>query len=198
MPWNNDRDEALALIVYHGCDGNSANSIAGGSVDLAHCKTFTDFGKGFYTTTNLRQAKNWANARCRMLAAAAKRAAKRAGAPPPPPPTFVASIVRFEIDRAQLSKLEDLCFVWENAYPSDYWELISWCRTPPQRWHYGSNKYYDTVYGPVSLWPQTLVIKDCDQISFHTDAAITLLNGSSRTVSEQVQNSAPTFPLFPP
>lgn len=27
------------------------------------------------------------------------------------------------------------------------------------------------VYGPVTLWPQRLVIQDCDQVSFHTDGA---------------------------
>jgi hypothetical protein len=185
MPWNNG-----PLVVYHGCDDVSANAIVTGVVDLAHCKTFTDFGKGFHTTTNLRQAKNWANVRCRVLAAQARRAKVY------PPTTFIASIVQFTIDRAQLSALADLCFVWENAYPSDYWDLISLCRTPPQQWHHGNN-YYDVVYGPVSLWPQTLVIKDCDQVSFHTGAAVRLLNGSPRNVSEKVQNNAPTFPLFP-
>ena len=34
---------------------------------------------------------------------------------------------------------------------------------------------YDVVYGPVSLWQQQLVIKDCDQVSFHTDNALGIL-----------------------
>ena len=34
---------------------------------------------------------------------------------------------------------------------------------------------YDVVYGPVSLWRQVLVVKDCDQISFHTTEALKLL-----------------------
>src|SRR5271163_1623343 len=108
MAWNN----GPPLIVYHGCDVSSAQAIVTGSIDLAHCKTFTDFGQGFYTTTNLRQAKNWANVRCRMLAVRARRAKA------PPSQTFVASIVQFTIKRAQLSALDDLCFVWENAHPS--------------------------------------------------------------------------------
>ena len=37
------------------------------------------------------------------------------------------------------------------------------------------NKNYDIVFGPVSLWRQRLVIKDCDQISFHTEAALDIL-----------------------
>ncbi len=40
---------------------------------------------------------------------------------------------------------------------------------------------YDVVYGPVALWPQTLAIKDCDQISFHTPAAIAMLQGIGLT-----------------
>lgn len=30
---------------------------------LSRGRKFTDFGKGFYTTTNLRQAKDWAKAK---------------------------------------------------------------------------------------------------------------------------------------
>src|SRR5215469_1714721 len=184
MPWNNG-----PVIVYHGCDDTSAKNLSQGSVDLAHCKTFTDFGKGFYTTTNLRQAKNSANARCRMAAAKMRKAGQSSR-------PIMASVVEFTIDRTALSSLASLCFVWENSYPSDYWDLVSWCRNPPQRWHHGNN-YYDVVYGPVSLWPQTLVIKDCDQISFHTYSAVNLLNASARRVSNQVQGNDPTFPLFP-
>ena len=36
--------------------------------------------------------------------------------------------------------------------------------------------FYDVVYGPVSLFPQFLVIADADQISFHTDAALRALS----------------------
>ena len=37
------------------------------------------------------------------------------------------------------------------------------------------NTNYDVVFGPVTLWPQKLAIKDADQVSFHTKAALEIL-----------------------
>jgi hypothetical protein len=34
---------------------------------------------------------------------------------------------------------------------------------------------YDVIYGPVSGFQQSLVIKDCDQVSFHTLDALNVL-----------------------
>ena len=40
--------------------------------------------------------------------------------------------------------------------------------------HHGASrvKSYAVVYGPVSLWPQRLVIADCDQILFSDPANV--------------------------
>ena len=47
------------------------------------------------------------------------------------------------------------------------------------------------VYGPVTLWPQQLVIADCDQISFHTRRAVAGLGNAN------LEAVAPgTSPLF--
>ena len=44
-----------------------------------------------------------------------------------------------------------------------------------------ANAYYDVVYGPVSaFWQQRLAIQDVDQVSFHTERSITLLNRSPK------------------
>lgn len=59
------------LIVYHGTDAASAGALglsAGTplpsfAVNLALCRPHTDFGQGFYTTTNPHQARQWANLR---------------------------------------------------------------------------------------------------------------------------------------
>lgn len=48
------------LILYHGTDDKSAREIIAHGIDLSLCSPLTDFGRGFYTTTNLEQAKNWA------------------------------------------------------------------------------------------------------------------------------------------
>ena len=42
------------LILYHGTTADFS------VVDLKHCKDKKDFGKGFYTTTDINQAVNLA------------------------------------------------------------------------------------------------------------------------------------------
>ena len=63
MVWNNNR----YLTLYHGTDLASANKIINSQINLNFCKPLTDFGQGFYTTTYLHQAKNWANIRVLRL-----------------------------------------------------------------------------------------------------------------------------------
>ncbi len=159
MAWSNG-----PLALYHGTDALSAPSISSPSgstlhgVNLSKSSPFTDFGKGFYTTTNLHQAKNWANNRYRRVHT------------PLSPPNH-AVVLRFDVDRDVLAALNTLCFVIE-ASSSDYWDLITHCRTALGSHLFVGSNYYDVVYGPVSLWPQTLVIKDCDQVSFHTHTSL--------------------------
>jgi hypothetical protein len=119
----------------------------------------TDFGRGFYTTTRLHQAKQWANSRVRRILA-------------PNGPTPQAIVLSFTLDRNRLAKLDTLVFVRPTR---DYWRLVNDCRNgfpPHQR---GQPDEYDIVYGPVSLAPQQLLIQDCDQISFHTHRALSVL-----------------------
>jgi hypothetical protein len=164
MPWQNG-----PLMLYHGTDESSANDIINSGVKLALCKALTDFGQGFYLTTYLHQAKNWANVRCRLLQ-------KKHHLPIPP----IATVILFEISREDLTtttKPEVLVFITEGSNP-DYWDLVAHCRQGGSRTsghRLRKTQYYNMVYGPVSLWPQTLVIKDCDQISFHTCKSQSLL-----------------------
>ena len=155
------------LCVYHGTDSNSvgASSITSGTslpfkVSLALCRPYTDFGQGFYVTTYLHQAEQWANKR-----AAAVNAALPSGSAP-----TVAVVLQFSLSRDWLAGLESLSFVVETV---DFWALVDDCRSrfPPHQ-RTGPQREYDAVYGPVSLWPQRLPIKDCDQISFHTQSGI--------------------------
>lgn len=162
MPWQNG-----PLVLYHGTDVKSANDILQNGIQWNLCKTLTDFGQGFYLTTYLHQAKNWANVRCRLLQKQAS-----------PSPLPVAAVIRFEISREELALPEVLVFVTEGANP-DYWDLVSHCRQGGSGRHLlRKTEYYDVVYGPVSLWPQTLVIKDCDQISFHNPRSLELLTNA--------------------
>jgi hypothetical protein len=132
-------------------------------VNLARCRPYTDFGQGFYVTTNLHQAEQWANTR-----ATAGNVALTAGSAP-----TVALVLQFCLSRDWLASLESLSFVVEAP---DFWALIDDCRGrfPPHQ-RTGRQKEYDAVYGPLSLWPQRLLIKDCDQISFHTQSVANAL-----------------------
>ena len=62
----------------------------------------TDFGQGFYTTTNIHQAQQWANRRYQIR--------RRHGA-------TSAAVIKFEIDWDAMAGLEHLAFVRDD---SDY------------------------------------------------------------------------------
>ncbi len=121
---------------------------------MALCRPNTDFGQGFYVTTSEHQAKQWANTRWVRN----------------PLSGIKALVLRFELDRDWIASLDTLAF----ARPiQDFWDLVTDCRNgfrPHQRLP-PHNPPFDIVYGPVTLWPQILVIQDCDQISFHTSRA---------------------------
>jgi len=151
------------LRAFHGTDDSftgisgqlRGTRLAAFRVNLSLCRPNTDFGQGFYVTTSEHQAKQWANVRCRSN----------------PAPATKAIVLEFDIDRDWLASLEALAFPRPT---SDFWDLVSDCRRgfrPHQRLP-PRNVAFDIVYGPVTIWPQTLVIQDCDQISFHTARAV--------------------------
>lgn len=152
-----------SLKVYHGCDDVSAKGIVAHGIRLASGSPTTDFGQGFYTTTNAHQAEQWANRRFHI--------GKARGA-------TSAAVVEFTIDRNDMAVLNHMAFVREDFAPnSDYWQLVAHCRGGNDHAKAGApgTGYYDVVYGPVSLYPQFLVIADADQISFHTPRALNVL-----------------------
>jgi hypothetical protein len=127
-------------------------------INISLCRPFTDFGQGFYVTTNLHQARQWANAKVVRT----------------PGTAFRAPVLAFQLNRDQLAEQETLCFVRPIR---DFWDLVHDCRNmwPPHQRTPRSRPTirltnYDVVYGPVTLWPSILTIQDCDQISFHTQS----------------------------
>ena len=150
MPqWHNN-----PLQVFHGTDNLSAAALAATGVSLALCRPNTDFGQGFYVTTSLHQARQWANTRVLRI-----------------PRALVATVVSFDLDRDWIASLDTLAFVRPIK---DFWDLVTDCRYgfPPHQRSPPHPRPYDVVYGPVTIWPQRLVIADCDQISFHTRRAV--------------------------
>lgn len=157
LPWTNQR-----LPLYHGTLDVFVQSILGG-IQLTHSRPHADFGRGFYLTTAEPQATSWAW----------QLSLRRPGTLP--------AVIRFDVDRDRLVTLETLFFV-RGAYDADdFWGLVFHCRSGAMdHGRSGSRRWYDVVVGPVAAsWRQRLSIQDTDQVSFHTDRAVGLLNQSN-------------------
>jgi hypothetical protein len=168
VAWINDD-----MVLYHGCSDQSLSTvnptgiIVSGppyNITLNIGATRPDFGPGFYTTTWLHQAKNWANLRVAKL--------RRRH------PNVRAVVLAMRIERNRFANLESLVFASDR---DNYYPFITYCRgggTPHADLAYRGGPY-DVIVGPVSLGTQQLVIAQADQVSFHTvnaTAAITNLS----------------------
>jgi Protein of unknown function (DUF3990) len=171
------------LRAYNGTDtraiGVPSGAVKPGTAlsftpNLAFCRPFTDFAQGFYLTTRLHQAREWANAKVLRTRG-----------------STTAVVLEFRLDRDRLAALEALSFGRET---SDFWDFVHDCRggflSHGRTYPRGS---YDLVYGPVTLWPQRLTIQNCDQISFHTTNALTVL-GANPTIKDVAPAGHDRFP----
>jgi hypothetical protein len=167
------------IVLYHGTTLAAARAIDATGVKKTFGSPLTDFGKGFYTTTLLRQAITWAHNRAALL-------------------HTTPGYVKITVNRDELSKPATLAFVRGSFDAEDFWSLVFHCRhgNPGHKRPLssapaisirspgeidGDKEYYDVVYGPVSaFWQQRLAIQDVDQVSFHTNNSIALLNRSPR------------------
>ncbi len=133
------------------------------AVNVYSGKPSTDFGRGFYTTTSLSQARSWA----------AVKSVRKPGSHP--------AVVEFQIDRDVLAALENLWFVVHRS--SDFWNFVDQCRAGGDHSRAVNGGWYDVVAGPVTRsFRDRSVHAPYDQVSFHTPAAEALLNASPRSV----------------
>ena len=152
-PWNDQN-----ILLFHGTSDLWTPSILL-AVDLSKARPLTDFGRGFYTTTNLDQARRWAKTVARIWG----------GSP---------AVIEFNLERNVMAQVECLFFIRGEPSAVDYWSFVQWCKTI-QGSHNRMYKagYYDIVAGPVpGDWKKQTVIRDSDQVSFHTHAAVDILN----------------------
>jgi hypothetical protein len=176
------------LTLYHGCIAARAGSIRRG-VQSRRGRPDTDFGCGFYTTTRRHQAEDWAREVYEFVYP--KRLFAR-GNPADPP-----AVVKFVVPLAELADLNSLMFVQGDSTCATFWSFIHHCRAGNSHAHpvrLAPEDWYDMVVGPVASWPPKsglpLYCKGTyngvdweafDQFSFHTDAAVALLNRLDRT-----------------
>lgn len=160
MAWSNG-----PLTLYHGTTGRFATSIQRG-INLAKGNPDADFGQGFYSTPNLDQAKEHANRIFR------KRDVLHRHGPAPEPDPECAACVEYVVDLVALAGLVHLAFV----SPSQDWaDSVAHCRSRPPPAHMpASARNYDVVYGPLQSRYGPLP-RDQEQISFHSQAAVTVL-----------------------
>lgn len=152
------------VMLYHGTVRRFQQSILTG-VKATAGRPDTDFGRGFYTTTNLSQARSWA-----------RTVSLFHGTP--------AVVIGFRVDRNILATLDGLSFVRANPSALDYWSLVRHCRAAATNRPNHPRRWYDVVVGPVALaWGDRLEVhSDFDQFSFHTPAGEAVLNASQPQV----------------
>jgi hypothetical protein len=147
--------ENQALILFHGTVLASAEKIRETGVDIDMGRALTDFGRGFYTTTDEGNAREWSG-----------RVTERQGGE--------RAVVRLAVNRFALSKLNSIAFIRGSLRAEDYWSFVTHCRSGLPH-HPETGTFYDVVYGPVAKYwagyPRSAVWADYDQISFHTRAA---------------------------
>src|SRR5437764_15305836 len=86
-PWTNQD-----ILLYHGTLHAHVASLLRG-VNVVAGRARSDFGRGFYTTTFLAQARNWA----------LQMSIRLAGSQP--------AVIRFRVNRDTLAKLQTLWFI---------------------------------------------------------------------------------------
>ncbi len=153
------------LLLYHGTiDIYQIGILAG--VNVAAGRSDTDFGRGFYTTTNLVQARSWA----------VSLSQRRRGTNP--------VVIEFEVSRNKLSKRQLIWFVRGTPGAADFWSLVAYCRSGGANHARGRPRsWYDIAIGPVtSDWKRKTAWHDYDQISFHTTKGAEILDASAKRV----------------
>lgn len=149
------------IVLFHGTTDAWARNILN-AVDETRGRYFTDFGRGFYTTTRLNKAEAWANAK-----------AQRTGG--------TAAVIAFTVSRNDLALLDCLFFIGGDRQALDYWSFVKYCRTIGGDHNRAQTPWYDLVAGPVTgKWKQQTFLPDADQISFHTPAGAALLDNSRK------------------
>jgi hypothetical protein len=134
-----------------------SRSSSSNGIDLSLGDPNKDFGQGFYVTTVLHQAEQWANQKVRKL------------------PTHVnddAAVLTFDMDRDIAGGCGDhLAFVIADAA---FYDFVLYNRLGGPS-HHRTTTSYDIVYGPVAAFPQTITYEGCDQICFLTPKALAAL-----------------------
>jgi hypothetical protein len=157
-PWTNQD-----LVLFHGTIDLVWTNPLTDPITVAAGRSSTDFGRGFYTTTSLPQARSWTYQMSR----------RRRGSSP--------LVLEFTLSRDDLAGLESVWFVRGDWQADDYWSLVRHCRGGRDHARAGIRSWYDAAVGPLaSTWQNRMTFLNADQISFHTPDSELLLNAAPR------------------
>ncbi|MEL7435689.1 MAG: DUF3990 domain-containing protein, partial [Chloroflexota bacterium] len=152
--WDNQ-----AITLYHGTTLTFARLIQQNGVDLSKGNPRSDFGRGFYTTTDAEQAKDWAW----------KISLEHVDKP---------SLLEYKVNREQLARLDTLWFLDGKRTNESYWSFVFHCRMGNEGHgrQVSSGSFYDVVIGAVTAqWMQRKIFTDANQVSFHTAKSLNAL-----------------------
>lgn len=158
IPWQNQD-----IQLFHGTLLRFAESVVS-QVDLKFARAETDFGRGFYTTTNEAQARRFARVHSDQQ--------MQQGA-----------VVSITLPREEMARLTTIGFVLGDSGAEDFWSFVHFCRSGATgHGRKGATSFYDAVLGPVTRnwWKQRTLYPSFDQISFHTEEAMICLNKKDR------------------
>ncbi|MDR0421977.1 MAG: DUF3990 domain-containing protein [Proteiniphilum sp.] len=135
------------MKLYHG------STVSVETPDLQQCRPATDFGRAFYTTTNLEQAERWAKIKQRRIKA----------------PSVIVSV--FDFDESILYSSEYNARFFDNA-THEWLEFVVFNRRGIQQ----EQEQYDFVTGPVANDSLYATILLYEQGLLSAEAAIERLN----------------------
>lgn len=179
-------ENSLPDIVYHGTISVYKESLLAG-IDIKRGFISTDFGQGFYTTSNFEQAKKLAHDRARAYN---KRNRNKSQAMP--------MVLAYRVNKSKLSKCRGLIF----AYPDEKWKEFVYNNRVGIDFsvskYYNNDGKYNYVYGCVADSNITEMVgyvkrqqitygdfvdslkalkqNDFNQLSFHTSDAVSALD----------------------
>lgn len=182
--------------VFHGTNLFSAKLIKHYGVLLHAQRELTDFGRGFYVTTNLHQAKEWAKVKAQnpqINERVLQRYNIKKEAYLHHPDTKIPAYIRFHIYLDSLFQLKGAVFPlpyepqW-NQYKIAWKSFVQNCRI-------GIKHKYDFVYGPVGRsyndsYVKVKPSKFKDQLSLNSIHAIQCLS-SLQIIPLSLQNDTP-------
>jgi hypothetical protein len=127
--------EEIPNIIYHGTNSDAVMSIKE-NIDLNfNPKRRPDFSKGFYTTANYKQAKEWAEFK------ANDNFSKD---------DLAGVIISFEVDIARLSELNSLFFTEVNEEWAEFIIANRSRKSPSPGLLHNRDAKFDIIYGPMA------------------------------------------------